>query len=64
MNEALKPCPFCGGIKFDFEKAYSAGGPGEKPEPFFWVLCLGCFCTGPQGDKKQQAIAAWNTRKE
>ena len=57
MNEKLKPCPFCGGKAALFETT----PPCRK---LFWIECRKCGAE-IHGEKiKEEAIAAWNKRKE
>ena len=58
MNE-LKPCPFCGDTQNLHIDAYRDSG-----EWWHYVECTECIMTGPVGKTKQQAVDAWNDRKE
>ncbi len=51
----LKPCPFCGGTKFNIVNVY-----GED----FYVACHTCTTCGPSGETYEEAIEAWNRRVE
>ncbi len=51
-GEALKPCPFCGGV---------AGLHTQRGEA--WVECYGCgVLTGIDRHTQEQAISIWNSR--
>lgn len=64
QNEALKPCPFCGGknaciLPDDLaEHGHQIGIPHQDT---YYAHCHTCGADGPQSDVKEQAIAAWNT---
>lgn len=53
----LKSCPFCGGEEIDCHN-YCRGGD------VWFVQCANCYATFPHFDSKEEAIEAWNTRKE
>ena len=57
MTEELKPCPFCG-EKTELE----IDDPFEFIAEDFFVFCNKCSTTGPLGETKDEAIAAWNRR--
>lgn len=50
----LKPCPFCGGRN---QRVKSSGRWG------YFVSCA-CCAVGPSAQSREDAIAAWNTRKQ
>lgn len=51
-DEALLPCPFCGG------KAQGASGSSS-----IWIRCTNCGACGEEGMESEDAvIAAWNRR--
>jgi Lar family restriction alleviation protein len=52
-NEALKPCPFCGGKPINTR---------DTTFDKYWVFCSVCFASGPHMKTKEEAIAAWNKR--
>ncbi len=54
MSEELKPCPFCGGIKFSVN--------GFDEDKCCWVTCRGCNTTTKNYETKEAARQAWNKR--
>lgn len=69
MDNALKPCPFCGG-KAELKEAHYL----ESELPYSYVHCANEACTlnqntmhfsgGGEVRNSQNAIAAWNKRLE
>jgi Lar family restriction alleviation protein len=61
MSEELKPCPFCGSLKF--LEGYDSN---DSFCDIRWVVCRGCGSCGPRLVNKAhiEAIAAWNRRPE
>lgn len=60
MSEVeLLPCPFCGGEATTFQKKFI---DGRK----FGIMCKETFCCiiPANFNKKEDAIKAWNTRKQ
>jgi Lar family restriction alleviation protein len=62
-DDALKPCPFCGG-----EAEHSVGKTGDG-KPWHYVECVECGASGPNSPYADHNIAvvqfraeAWNTR--
>lgn len=53
-EEALSPCPFCGG---DAEIA------DEQVNAAQFVLCLDCGAEGPVSESSDRAAEAWNRRQ-
>jgi Lar family restriction alleviation protein len=51
--EKVKPCPFCGSKKVNFERTSNC-----------WVRCLGCKADGPAHRERQEAIRMWNRRSK
>lgn len=51
-----KPCPFCGGSKFDLI--------GLVKTKVYYILCTNekCFADGPIRSTNSKAIEAWNKR--
>jgi len=60
MSE-LKKCPFCGGEAEFCNYKYHIG---KRIVPEYWVGCSGCGVITFYYKTKQQAITAWNNRKE
>jgi Lar family restriction alleviation protein len=63
-NEALKPCPFCGGeagTQFDDEPYYYCyhGSKG-----LYYAGCKKCGASSRNYNTEEEAIAAWNKRKK
>lgn len=59
MNNALKPCPFCGGRAF-FDKLYFPSGKWE-----YCIACTGCdgvFTLAYKNPDKSDLSEAWNRR--
>ncbi len=55
----LKPCPFCGG-KAQIEKIYDV-----KFDVYSWaVSCKKCWAFMYPTQTRENAVQAWNTRKE
>jgi hypothetical protein len=54
----LKPCPFC-----NSKKQPRLSGVGLV---CYWVECCNekCFISGPDREKKDLAIKAWNKRRQ
>lgn len=52
-----KPCPFCADVNLLVF---------ESETPPYWVECLteGCEADGPVRPTIEEAVAAWNNRKE
>ena len=57
--ERLKPCPFCGWDDCINIDKYKCGG-----EWWYFVECEECMENGPVGKTEQDAIDAWNRRRE
>lgn len=58
MNEALKPCPFCGSTDvklFQFTQ-------GDYEEELYCVECVGCEADTGYKYSEDEAVAAWNSR--
>ena len=53
-QEELKPCPFCG------EKQRFI----QKGVVYAWIMCGGCYASGPDRETLELAIKAWNERAE
>lgn len=53
---SLKPCPFCGGGRQRVKPLWK----GE----YRFVACLDCKAAGPVARTEEQAIDAWNGRRE
>ena len=58
MSE-LKPCPFCGSPHAS-ETATATGFSWSKSV----YVCHSCGATGPRGENRDSARAAWNTRAD
>lgn len=67
MHEELKPCPFCGGDKFQFDCKYT---DTDGDELFgYKITCKFCFATfyntewnTDPCEAKQAIIDKWNSR--
>lgn len=57
MIRSLKPCPFCGG-EVVLRKTHMLD------DIYFFVMCLGCNKATNAFPLDEEAIKAWNTRKE
>lgn len=53
MNEALKPCPFCGGPAAD-GLTYGV----------YWVSCMECGCGTSGFRTSKEAADVWNRRPD
>lgn len=51
----LKPCPWC-------NNAIELHVGGFENSKWFWVMCDGCGCSGPEASTKEEAINKWNKR--
>ena len=59
MNEALKPCPFCGG-----KPRYGQQLDLNRGIFLKWVYCTECLsCTG-RSENRAEVTRAWNRRVE
>ena len=59
------PCPFCGGksVLQNWELNYYEKCNIDTDSDYWWsVFCEDCFCEGPSGFSKEEAIVAWNRR--
>lgn len=57
VNEALRPCPFCGGEK----TPYFVTGIEGRESYGVWIECIACLARGPRTEELPEAIATWNT---
>lgn len=53
----LKPCPFCGSSEIALQQEY-----GHLP--MFFVGCDNCGASASYTETEEEAIEAWNERKE
>lgn len=53
MSAPLKPCPFCGGVETFL-----------MPARTHWVRCVSCEACGPISHSREDAITAWNERRD
>ncbi len=58
MTEALKPCPFCGGLPI---MQWVSLGSVQEDDPKY-IKCAGCHGRASMFDHEDEAIAAWNRR--
>ena len=58
MNR-LEPCPFCGRTDCLSIDNYENNG-----KLWWFVACEECMCSGPVAGSEEQAVDAWNERKE
>ncbi len=56
--EELKPCPFCGGMAYQFGERMC-----EKNKKEAALMCICCKARGPIVTTRVDAIAAWNKRE-
>lgn len=65
MNaETLLPCPFCGHNAYPVEEAPYCNGSLIGPRLLWIIECMHCESTSGLYDTKEDAINAWNDRKE
>jgi len=64
MNEALKPCPFCGSVEIVSEADGSSYDGDMDDMPVCWVICDGCGCGTGEHGSSPDADAAWNRRSD
>lgn len=58
MSRELKECPFCGSSDICTDRHLS------RMDSTFYPTCTNCGTVGKYGTTKEEAIKAWNTRKD